>query len=129
MLSDRAERLARFCRDRARTNLRAVIGYGHEEYALAHIRDDLRDRYTAPEVERMLAVLRTTHDDLWAPPFEESSIGLPKATVHYFGDAVVVQLLVDADSGFIASFDREASPTLAEFIDECRMRVAGETSD
>ncbi|MFB6304538.1 MAG: hypothetical protein ABEH47_05180 [Haloferacaceae archaeon] len=126
MLSERAERLARFCRERARANLRIVVGYGAETYVIAHIRDDLRDRYTGPEVERMLAALRNAHDDLWVPAFIDSAVGPPKATVHYFGDAVVVQLLVDADHGFVASFDREASPTLAEFVEECRMRVSGE---
>lgn len=121
-----SERLARFCRGRARANLRAVVGYDDEEFVVAHIRDDLRERYTGQEFERILAALRASHDDLWSPAFEGSATGPPRATVHYLGDAVVIQLLVDAEHGFVASFDREASPTLAEFVEECRMRVAGE---
>lgn len=129
MLSERATRLARFCRGRGRGNLRAVVGYDDEECVFGHIRDDLRDQYTRAEIERMVDALRSVHGDLWTPAFEDSDAGAPKATVHYFGDVVVIQLLVDADCGFLASFDRAASPTLAEFIEQCRLRVAGEMAD
>lgn len=129
MLSERAERLARFCRHRGRANLRVVVGYDDGEYVVAHVRDDVRDRYDATGVERLVDAFRDVHGALWTPSFGDSPLDTPTATVHYHRGTVVVQLFVDAECGFLASFDEAASPTLAAFVDECRMRVAGERAD
>lgn len=126
MLSDRAARLARFCRDRGGDHLRVVVGYDGEEYVVAHATDEIRARYSSAEVARLVDAFRTVHDDLWTPTIADSPLGPPEATVHHHGDAIVIHLLADAERGYLASFDRAAGSDLADFVDECRLRVAGE---
>jgi len=129
MLSERAARLARFCRDRGGGNLRVVVGYDAEEYVVAHATDAVRERYTSDDVHRLVEAYRSVHERLWTPAVADSPLGTADATVHHHGDALVVHLMPDAECGYLVAFDRTVGSDLADFVDECRLRVAGEMAD
>lgn len=129
MLQDRAARLARFCRDRGGDHLRVVVGYDREGYVVAHVTDEVRARYTADEVDRLVDAFREIHDGLWSPATVDSALGSAGAAVHHHGDAIVIHLMADETCGYLASFDRAAGSNLADFVDECRLRVVGEMAD
>ncbi|MFB6281495.1 MAG: hypothetical protein ABEH40_05710 [Haloferacaceae archaeon] len=129
MLAERAERLARFCRDRGGDHVRVVLGYDDEEYVVAHATEAAQARYSADEVDRLVDTFRAVHDDLWSAPTVESALGAPDAAVHHHGDVIVIHLLTDGTRGYLASFDRAAGSDLADFVDDCRLRVGGEMAD
>lgn len=129
MLSERADRLARFCRERGGDHLRVVVGYDDEEHVVAHASEAVRTRYTAADVDGLVGAFRAVHDDLRSPAVAESPLGSADAAVHHHGDALVIHLLADEARGYLVGFDRAAGPDLADFVAECRLRVAGEVGD
>ncbi|MFB6301521.1 MAG: hypothetical protein ABEH78_01470 [Haloferacaceae archaeon] len=129
MIPERAARLARFCRDRAGDHLRVVVGYDAEEYVVAYAIDEARERYTSDEVDRLVGAFRATHGELWGPAMSDLPLGSADAAVHHHGDVLVVHLMADAECGYLASFDQAAGSALTDFVDECRLRVAGEMAD
>ncbi|WP_313694521.1 hypothetical protein [Halorarum halobium] len=121
--------LVGYCRQRAEGNLRTVAAYDPRasEFDVAYLRDDLRAAYTQSQYERLIERVYSTHEDV-AAVGETGAIGNGHASVHYFEEAFVLQLIVEAEYGVLVTFDSVVGAGLASFVDEC-LRALGEEAE
>jgi len=123
MVAEAADRLTTYCRGRAGENLRSVVEYNDDSYVVAYLRDDLQAQYSEDQFDDLVQQARQVHTRVVAVGAEESPLGKAQATVHYFENAVVMQLVVDEKQGYFATFNSSVGQTLGAFIMDCLERV------
>ena len=91
-------------------SLRLAVQYSGEEWDLVFAREDVRERYVEAELERRVETLVLKgHGD---PPEEASlrDFGTLDAVMRWYDGVVVAHFPAREWSGFVFTFDREASP-------------------
>ena len=130
MSQEAVERLTKYCRERAGERLRSVVAYDRSGYELVFLRDDLQTRYDQERFDWLVERANTVHEEVYTAGGHDSPLGEAEATVHYFENAFVVQLLMAADRGYLATFDSRVGKALGAFIDNCLQHVqTGEQDD
>jgi len=128
MVAEAADRLTTYCRERAGENLRSVVEYDDDGYVVAYLREDLQTQYRGDKFDELVHQAREVHKQLVAAGAKGSPLGSAQATVHYFENAFVIQLVVDEQQGYFATFNSSVGQTLGAFITDCLERVRLEDS-
>jgi hypothetical protein len=118
-MSETAERFTSYCRERAGERLRSVVAYDESGYELVFLREDLRARYDEGQFDWLIGRASAVHEEIHAAGAQDSPLGTAQATVHYFENAFVVQLVMGAYRGYFATFDSRVGQALGDFIDNC----------
>jgi hypothetical protein len=129
MSGEAAQRLTAYCRDRVGDSLRSVVEYGETEYELVYLRDDLQSQYSDDQFDDLVGEARAVHNRVWAVGTQAGPLGAARATVHYFENAFVIQLVPERRHGYFATFNSNVGQTLGSFIHDCLQRVHTETTD
>jgi hypothetical protein len=123
MPTESAQRLTTYCRERAGEDLRSVVEYNDDGYVVAYLREDLQTQYNGDEFDDLVQQAQEVHKQLVAAGGTGSPLGNAQATVHYFEHAFVIQLVVDEQQGYFATFNSSVGQTLGAFITDCLKRV------
>lgn len=125
-----AQRLTTYCRERAGENVRSVVEYSSDEYRIAYLRDGLRTQYEETQFNDLIQHTWKVHERLATVGATESPLGNIRATVHYFENAFVIQLVVDENQGYLLTFNSSVGQTLGTFISDCLRQIrAAESSE
>ena len=108
-------------RERTDASLRLAVRYSGDESDPLFVREDLRERYSEPELAERIEALVVK--GLGDPPREESlyDFGRLDATIRWYDEVLVATFPYREWSGLIFSFDREDSPLVdlaAQFLRE-----------
>ena len=126
MADTRGRRLADFCRERVGPSLRAVVRYDDEGLDVVHLRDDLRANYTKDRFAGLVDTARGVHDQVAPLRDLDAPLGAYGSAAHTFEHAVVLQFVVDDETGYLASFDRDVGAGLTEFASACLAALEGD---
>ncbi|WP_254861401.1 DUF7522 family protein [Natronomonas gomsonensis] len=123
MPPEAAQRLTTYCRERAGDDVRSVVEYSGDEYTVAYLRDGLQAQYDEDQFDDLVQYAREVHERLATVEATETPLGDARATVHYFENAFVIQLVVDENLGYFVTFNSGVGQTLGTFITDCLKRV------
>ncbi len=97
--------------------VRLIFRYEGEEYDVAHVRDDVDEAYTDPELEQRIETLAMK--GLGDPPRQGPlhEFGQLRATVRWFDEAVCVYAPDDEWAGVMVVLDRTDVSTVESVLD------------
>jgi hypothetical protein len=122
-MDEDARRLSQFCNERVGDDLRTVITYDTSDESVIHLREDLKTEYSQAELGPLVDEVRSIHDTYQNVAGTGTKIGSPRASVHVFDNSVVMQLLYDANSGIIVSFEPSVAKDMLTFIGSCLKQI------
>lgn len=123
MVVGAAHRVVEYLSDRIDDDLRAVIIVREDNHTVAHLNDDLRQRYSPDTLSKVVDTFRL-REPLFAPDIEGDPIGERRAVVHYHEQAFVLQIPFSETETILISVSRDVGRDLLGFIEECRQLVA-----
>jgi hypothetical protein len=122
MVPPEVDQLVTFLRDRVGENLRSVVYYDGEEYDVAYLQEDVREQYSADEMEEVVEDLG--FEALTKPMQEELYVhGSLNCTVKCFEDAIEMNFPFSEREGVAVSLSGEAFVTQQTFIGKCMETV------
>ena len=129
MSTKATQRLTAYCRNRAGQDLRSVVRYNADRYELVYLRDDLQAQYSSGQFEDLVEEARGVHNRVWAVGTQDGPLGSAQATVHYFNNAFVLQLVPEEEQGFFMTFNSSVGQSLGSFIHDCLQQVNPEATE
>lgn len=113
-----SEALTEFLEEYVGDHLRSVIHYDEDGGEILYVRDDVADKYTEKEVEK---IVRDVRLEAVEKPHQESlyAHGPLNVTVRSFEDAVEMHFPNDETSGTAVALDGEVFAIHNTFIGQC----------
>lgn len=108
-------------REETDASLRIGLRFSGDDADVLFVREDIADQYSEPELEQRIEALVVK--GLGDPPREESlqDFGRLDATIRWYDEVLVASFPVREWSGFVFTFDRQASP----IVDLARKHLQG----
>lgn len=115
-MTDRANRLAKYCQDRLGDGLRAVGYHSGTSFEVVYIRDGLEEQYPADRVQRFIEGSRSVHRDV---EHMDDKMGSPEASLHMLEEGLIIQFHEPGEDVVFLSMDRDVGRNFTRFIREC----------
>lgn len=121
------EGLIEYFRERTKESLRGVYTYNEYGNITAHyVRDDVKETHDNDILAKMLrkaVIVESALREVEPDGTEVSLVGDPKASMHTFENAVVVQIVGPSiNRGVLAAFDKDIATRHTKFVDEAIAR-------
>jgi hypothetical protein len=113
-----SERLLEYVQTRAGEHFRGFATYGRDGVELLAARDGLDEGQMDDRIEELHRAIRTG-DEFDAV----ETLGPPSAVIQLRSEAVLVNVPVDDERGYLLGMEPEAARNLHSFVSECRRLI------
>ncbi|QIO25401.1 hypothetical protein [Haloarcula sp. JP-L23] len=115
-------KLADFAQSTADDALRTIVIVYESDCELIHLRDDLRDRYTAEEYKAVVDTFKEI-PELTNDITRDSPLGSKQSLIHHHEKAFVFQFPHEGCHSILLSVDPTVGSRLRSFINGCQQQL------
>lgn len=120
---EHAEALVNYLSDRGGTMVRSAVYYDEEQVEMLYMREDVQERYTEREIERIADMLR--QEERRSKLERLFDLGDFQCSLFGFRNGIVMHFPEGGSRGTLVSLDAQAATQFNEFAEECARRIYG----